>query len=68
MPGEPKLKEKTIVEAFVPLLNHIIDTLGLSTTRVAVDRQNFTLPSRDEMTLAPDNFLWGKGSPAFPAL
>jgi len=28
MPGEPKFREKTIVEAFVPFLNHIIDTLG----------------------------------------
>ncbi len=68
MPGEPKLEEKKIVEAFVPFLNHIIKTLGLSTTRVAVDRQNFLLPSRDGYGLAPDVFLWGKKSPAFPPI
>ena len=68
LPNKPKLREKEIVKAFVPFLNHIIDTLGLSTTRVAVDRQNCPLPSRDGNTLAPDVFLWGTGSPAFPSI
>ena len=68
MPGEPKLEEKKIVQAFVPFLNRIINTLGLSATRAAVDRQNFTLPSFDGLSLAPDVFLWGKGSPAFPPM
>jgi len=60
------LRERKIVEAFVPFLNHIIETLGFGGTRVAVDRQSFKLPSRDGYGLAPDVFLWGKGSSAFP--
>jgi len=68
MPGKPKLKEKEIVKAFVPFLNDLIHTLGLGATRVAVDRQNFQIRCRDSSSLAPDVFLWGKGSPAFPPI
>jgi len=59
LPDEPKLRERNIVDAFVPFLNHIIHTLGLDGTRVAVDRHSFKLPSRDGYGLAPDVFLCG---------
>jgi len=61
-------KEDSIVAAFVPIMNSIIAELRRSDTRVAVDRQNFPIPTRDGGTLKPDIFLWGKGSPAFSSI
>ena len=57
MPDVPskdgKLFEKEITAAFVPILNHIIATLKLSETRVAVDGQEFRIRTRDGGWLKP---------------
>jgi hypothetical protein len=69
MPDVPQKEitplEKEITAAFIPILNHVIATLDLSDTRVAVDGQEFPIKTRDDGTLKPDVFLWGKGSSAF---
>ena len=61
----PNYKENSIAAAFIPILNAIIAKLGRNDSRVAVDRQNVPILTRDGGALKPDIFLWGKGSSAF---